>query len=303
MITFPKLHGLIAAPFTAFHQDGSLNLDFIEKQATALIANGVMGAFVCGTTGEGVSLTSAERMQVAERWQEVAGDKLRVIVHVGHTCLAESRALAAHAQKINAAGVSCFAPFFFKPANITDLVAFCAEVAAAAPALPYYYYHIPSMTGVSLSAAGFLRAASPLIPNLAGVKFTYENLMDYADCVSLEDGRFDAVFGRDEILVAGMSMGAKGAIGSTYNFAAPIYHRIIAAFNRGDLVTAQAEQARANAMIEILIRYGGLTAGKATMRLIGLDCGPVRLPLSDLTVTQSEALRRDLEGVGFFDSI
>lgn len=303
MITFPKLHGLIAAPFTAFQKNGSLNLAFIEKQAEALIANNVMGAFVCGTTGEGVSLTTTERMQVAERWQQVAGDKLRVIVHVGHTCLAESRALAAHAQKINASGVSCFAPFFFKPANITDLVTFCAEVAAAAPSLPYYYYHIPSMTGVSLPAAGFLRAATSHIPNLAGVKFTYENLMDYADCVRLEDGRFDAVFGRDEILVAGMSMGAKGAIGSTYNFAAPIYHRIIAAFNRGDLAAAQAEQARANAMIEILIRYGGLTAGKAIMRLIGLDCGPVRLPLSDLTVMQSEALRRDLEGAGFFDSI
>lgn len=303
MIAFPKLHGLIAAPYTAFHTDGSLNLAFIEKQAEALITNGVMGAFVCGTTGEGVSLTSAERMQVAERWQEVAGDKLRIIVHVGHTCLAEARVLAAHAEKINAAGVSNCAPFFFKPGNLTDLVAFCAEIAAAAPSLPYYYYHIPSMTGVSLPAAGFLRAASPLIPNLAGVKFTYENLMDYADCVQLEDGRFDAVFGRDEILVAGMSMGAKGAIGSTYNFAAPIYQRMIAAFNRGDLVTAQAEQARANAMIDILIRYGGLIAGKAIMRLIGLDCGPVRLPLSDLSPTQCEALRRDLEWVGFFEAI
>lgn len=302
MISFPKLHGLIAAPYTAFQKDGSLNLAFIEKQAEALIANGVMGAFVCGTTGEGVSLTSAERMQVAERWQQVAGDKLRVIVHVGHTCLTEARALAAHAQKINAAGVSNCAPFFFKPANLTDLAAFCAEVAAVAPELPYYYYHIPSMTGVSLPAAGFLRAASPLIPNLAGVKFTYENLMDYAECVRLEDGRFDAVFGRDEILVAGMSMGAKGAIGSTYNFAAPIYHRIIAAFDRGDLIAAQVEQARANAMIDVLIRYGGLTAGKAIMRLIGLDCGPVRLPLSDLSPAQQEALRRDLEGVGFFDN-
>lgn len=303
MTAYPKLHGLIAAPYTAFHADGSLNLAFIEKQAEALIDHKVMGAFVCGTTGEGVSLTSAERMQVAERWQEVAGEKLRIIVHVGHTCLAECRVLAAHAQNINASGISCCAPFFFKPANSADLVAFCTEVAAAAPALPYYYYHIPSMTGVSFPAASFLRAASDCIPSLAGVKFTYENLMDFAECVRLDDGRFDAVFGRDEMLVAGMSMGAKGAIGSTYNFAAPIYHRLIAAFDRGDLATAQAEQARANAMIEILIRYGGLPAGKAIMRLIGLDCGPVRLPLRDLNPQQNEMLRRDLEAAGFFDSI
>ena len=78
------LLGLVAAPFTAFHTDGSLNLALIEKQAASLVANGVAGAFVCGTTGEGISLTVAERMQVAERWQQVAGPQLRVIVHVGH---------------------------------------------------------------------------------------------------------------------------------------------------------------------------------------------------------------------------
>ena len=301
MTTFPKLHGLIAAPYTAFNPDGSLNFANIDKQAAALVASGVMGAFVCGTTGEGVSLTLAERMEVAERWQQVAGEKLRVIVHAGHACLADCRVLAAHAQKIGAAGLSCCAPFYFKPANNADLVAFSAHIAAAAPALPYYHYHIPCMTGVSLPAAGFLRAAEGRIPNLAGVKFTHENLMDFAECVRLDEGRYDVLFGRDEILVAGLSMGASGAVGSTYNFAAPIYHRLIAAFDRGDLATAQAEQARANAMIDILIRYGGLPAGKAIMRLIGLDCGPVRLPLNDLSPQQHETLRQDLEAIGFFD--
>src|SRR2546429_672663 len=135
-MTPQPLTGLIAAPYTAFHHDGRLNLTAIESQAASLAANGVAGAFVCGTTGEGVSLTVPERMQVAERWQQVAGSSLRVIVHVGHTCLDDARALAAHAEKIGAQGVGCLAPFFFKPANAADLTLFCAEVAAAAPALP-----------------------------------------------------------------------------------------------------------------------------------------------------------------------
>jgi N-acetylneuraminate lyase len=297
----PKLSGLTAAPYVALNADHSLNLNAIEAQARSLVASGVSGAFVCGTTGEGVSLTTVERMAVAAQWCKVAGPNLRVIVHVGHTALGECQALAAHAQKIGAAGISNLAPFFFKPAQLNDLVDFCAEVAAAAPALPYYYYQIPSMTGVNFPAADFLRAARPRIPNLAGVKFTFENLMDLAECVRLDAGHFDVVFGRDEMLVSGLAAGAKGAIGSTYNFAAPVYLRIFKAFANGDLLTAQAEQARANAMISILLHFGGLASGKAVMRLIGLDCGPVRLPGRGLSEAQEGELRSELERVGFFE--
>jgi N-acetylneuraminate lyase len=297
--TYAPIIGLIAAPYTPFHADGSLNLPVIEKQAASLVANGVVGAFVCGTTGEGVSMTVAERMQVAERWQQVAGTQLQVMVHVGHTSLADARSLAAHAEKIGAQGVGCLAPFFFKPDNVEDLAAFCAEVAAAAPALPFYYYQIPSLTGVSLPAADFLRAAAPRIPNLAGIKFTYENLMDFAECLRLDGGRYDIVFGRDELLIAGLSLGARGAIGSTFNFMAPIYHEIIAAFEKGDLAKAQEKQAAANEIIKILFDRGGLSPGKAMMKIIGIDCGPTRLPLRTLSAKEEAQLREELAAAGF----
>ena len=296
-----KLKGLIAAPFTALNSDGSLNLLAIDAQAHSLVASGVKGAFICGTTGEGASLTTMERMAVATRWCEVAGSDLRIIVHVGHTSMGESTALAAHAQKIGASALSNLAPFFFKPANTADLVDFCAAVAASAPALPYYYYHIPSMTGVNLAAVDFLRAAQSKIANLAGVKFTHENLMDFAECTRLDDGHYDIVFGRDEMLLSGMAAGAMAAIGSTYNFAAPVYLRLIQAFSAGDLSSAQATQALANSMISVFLRFGGLIAGKAIMKMIGLDCGPARLPLRSLSDSSVKELRLDLEKVGFFD--
>jgi N-acetylneuraminate lyase len=301
MTAHSPLTGLIAAPYTAFHPDGNLNLGLIEKQAAALISNGVAGAFVCGTTGEGVSLTISERMQVAQRWQEVAGPDLRVIVHVGHNCLADCRALAGHAQKIGAAAIGCFSPFFFKPVNANDLAAFCADVALAAPELPFYYYQIPSMTGVNIPAADFLRAAAPRMPNLAGVKFTHENLMDFAECVRLENGRYDIVFGRDEILLAGLSVGARGAIGSTYNFLAPAFNELLAAFASNDLKAAREKQAEINAVISIFVRYGGVIAGKAMMKMIGLDCGPVRLPLRTPSEQRQAKLQSELEKALFFD--
>ena len=105
-----RINGLVAAPFTPFKKDGVVNMAVIEKLAASLVANKVAGAFVCGTTGEGVSMTIAERMKVAAQWQACAGKNLRVIVHVGHTALGECRTLAAHAQKIGASAVGCMAP-------------------------------------------------------------------------------------------------------------------------------------------------------------------------------------------------
>jgi N-acetylneuraminate lyase len=297
---YPKLTGLIAAPYVALHPDGSLNLGQIEVQARSLVANGVSAAFVCGTTGECSSLSVSERMAVAARWREVADSSLKILVHVGHCCITDSKALAEHAQHIGASGVGCLAPFFFKPSQITHLVDYCAQVAAACPALPFYYYHIPSMTGVQIPAAEFLRCGGDRIPNLAGVKFTYENLMDFAECHQFAGGRYDALFGRDEMLLAGLALGARGAIGSTYNFAAPVYHRILEAFARGDLDAARAGQARANAMLATFLKWGGLPAGKAMMRLIGIDCGPTRLPLPNLSPEMETALAADLERAGFF---
>jgi len=294
------LTGLIAPPFTPTHADGGLNLDGIEPQARALAANGVRGAFVCGTTGESLSLTIAEREQIAERWMAAAPDDFAVIIHVGHTCLADSKALAAHAQKLGVHAIGAMPPCFFRPAALDDLVAWCAEVAAAAPALPFYYYHIPSMTGVDIQVADFLEAAADHIPTLAGAKFTYENLMDFARCVGLHDGRYDMLFGRDEILLSGLVAGAKGAIGTTYNFAAPLFLRVVEAYGAGDIAAARREQARAAEMVSVMLKHGGLPVFKAVMKMIGLDCGPVRLPLRDLTDEQCAALRGQLERIGFF---
>lgn len=296
---FERLRGLVAAPFTPFLEDGALHLELIPRYAAHLAENGVAGAFVCGTTGEGPSLSVDERKLVAEKWVKSAASSVHVIVHTGHNSLTDSCELAKHAQEIGAAATSLTSPSFFKPGNIRDLVDTCAMVAAAAPELPFYYYHIPSMTGVNLPVPDFLQAAKDRIPNLAGIKFTHESLMDYANAVKVENGRFDVLFGRDEMLLGSLVVGAKGAVGSTYNYIAPIFNRLLEAYRQGDLVKAEAEQTKANDIIGVMIRHGGLPAGKAIMRLLGLDCGPVRLPLRSLTAVQEKALAEDLEKAGF----
>lgn len=293
-----RFRGLIAAPFTPFQQDGAVNLDRIEELADRLVLDAVWGAFVCGTTGEGPSLSTAERMLVAERWAAVARDRLRLFVHVGHTSVADARELAAHAQRIGAAAIGCLAPYFFRPRSPEELADFCAYVAAAAPGLPFYYYHLPSLTGVALPMADFLPIAARRIPTLAGIKYTFEDVADFAACVAFDGGRFDMLFGRDELLLAGLDAGASGAIGSTYNYMAPIYGRVVAAWAAGDRPLAETLQGRAAGIIEVMIRHGGLPAGKRIMALSGLDCGPVRQPLVELEAAAGTRLRADLVAAG-----
>lgn len=283
-----KSIGLIAAPFTPFHPNRSLNLDAIPGYARWLHDQGVVGAFICGTTGEGSSLTIDERQQVAARWVESAPSGLRVIVHVGHVCLADCRELASHAQSIGADSIACLAPYFFRPVGEEGLVDWCQAVASAAPKLPFYYYHIPCMTGFEIQVGRFLELAAKKIPNLVGVKFTHDDLDELKYCVGANGGKFDMLFGRDEKLLSAMRLGVTGAVGSTYNFAAPVYHAMIAAHRTGNSSKADELQKVASDMIDCLASCGGtpLAAFKRFMSRIAIDCGPTRLPVSEPTDEQ-----------------
>jgi N-acetylneuraminate lyase len=299
-----RFRGLIAAPFTPFHSDRSVNLTVIPDYARLLRNNGVSAAFICGTTGEGLSMTLAERIQVAEAWMEVADEKLRVIVHVGHNCLADAQTLTRHAAKIGAAAAASFAPSFFKPRDNDELVDWCAALANAAPEIPFYYYNIPSMTGVDFKVAPFLAKATAIMPSLAGVKYTHEDLADFEECVKFGNGRYDILFGRDELLIEGWERHALGAVGSTYNYAAPLYLQLIENFRAGKVAEARALQDKAIAMIAACASVGVThqSATKSMMAWHGVDCGPMRLPVRSINAAQSAELRRKLDAIDYFST-
>ena len=299
-----KLIGLVAATHTPFHLDGSLNLAIVEQQAARLLRDGITTAFIGGSTGESQSLSLEERRQLAQRWFDVArGTPLKVVVHVGSNCLADARALAAQAEQLGAPAISALAPSYFKPRSLDLLIACCADVAAAAPNTPFYFYDIPSMTGVSFSMPEFLAQAAAQIPTLAGLKFTNSDLMSFQLCLHADGGRFDVPYGTDEWLLAALALGAQGAVGSSYNFGGPIYLRLIQAFQADDLATARREQFRSVQLIQLLARYGYMGAAKAVMKMIGVEVGPARLPNASLTAEQAAKLRGELETMGFFDWI
>ena len=297
-----KLTGLVAAAHSPFDSHGALRLSMVETQARHLLAQGINTVFICGSTGESHSLTLLERRQLAQRWLEVArGTPLKVIVHVGSNCLPDACELAAQAEQLGALAVSALAPSYFKPRTLTDLVNWCADIAAAAPNTPFYFYDIPALTGVHFNMRSFLAQAADRIPTLNGIKFTNTDLMSYQQCLAEDDRAFDVPWGVDESLLSALAVGAKGAVGSSYNFAGPIYHRLLAAFARGDLETARQEQERSVRLIELLAGYGYLGAAKAVMNMLGVDVGPARLPNSNPSPEQLPRLRAQLEKLGFFE--
>ena len=298
-LTHP-LHGLIAATHTPFHADGSLNLGGIEAQAAHFLRNGIKTVFIGGSTGESSSLSLEERRKLAQRWSEITkGTDLAVVVHVGSNCLTDARALAEQAQALGAVAVSALAPSYFKPRSVDLLIDCCAEIASAAPETPFYFYDIPSLTGVSLPMGEFLQRALEKVPKLAGLKFTNPDLMTYLQC--LHAGNWDIPWGIDEWMLAALATGARGFVGSSFNFAAPLYHRLIAAFERGDLGGARAAQLQSTQLIALLGRHGYMAAAKATMTMLGVDVGPARLPNARLDAAGRNALRGELEALGFFE--
>lgn len=290
--------GLIPAVLTPFDARGELNLAAVEAHAALLARDGVAGVFVGGTTGEFSSLTLDERLALAARWADVVkGTPTRLVVHVGANCLADAKQLAAHANALGVDAIAAVAPSYFKPKSLDVLIEWCAELAAAAPDTPFYFYDIPMLTGVALPMADFLDQAPERIPTLAGVKFTNPDLMTFQRLLRAGGGRFDILYGMDEQLLAAVALGARGAVGSGYNFAAPLYNRLLAAARANDFEAARAEQYRGVEAVALLARYGYLPAAKEVMRVRGVDLGPVRLPHTPLAPEQAASFRREWEAL------
>ncbi|MDR6782177.1 N-acetylneuraminate lyase [Pedobacter africanus] len=298
-----KITGLIAATFAAYREDGTINLALIPSIVDKMVNDGLSGVFICGTNGEGPNLTIEERMAIAEAYVKAADKRILVLVHVGHSSIAECRKLAAHAEQIGADAISSVAAFYFKPSSVANLVKSMAQIASAAPNTPFYYYSIPALTGVGMDMISFLKEAEVLIPNLAGIKYTAATLHEYQACLNYRNGKFDILFGYDEMLLPALAVGAKGAIGSTYTFAAPLYLKVMKLYEEGLNAEAAATQLHAVNMVRELVKYPPIPAQRAIMEMEGFNLGKCRLPLEPLSAKESSDFKNALQELDFFNIV
>lgn len=293
-----KIKNLIAATYAPMHQDGSLNTACIKDYGSFLIRNGISGVFMNGSTGDFTSLTIEERKAITLAWSQNKSKDLYLIDHVGDPSLKVAKDLAEYASdKVDA--IAAIAPFYFRLNSIDKLIDYCREIAASAPNLPFYYYHIPILSGAHLNMASFLEQAKDKIPNLAGIKFTNNNLIDYGHCKAKANSKYNILFGYDELFINSLPLGATGWVGSTYNHLAPLYYKIKTLFEQGNMEAAANLQSKAIKFVELLDSKGGFNGvAKGFMKVLGVDCGPSRFPHTTLTDADYTEIMKALDALG-----
>lgn len=291
---------LLAATYAPMKEDFSLNPNIISTYGAFLKSNSIKGAFINGSTGDFVSLSTKERMQLMDAWSGQRSENFKVINHVGHTSIIQAIKLAKHSA-ILSDGIAVIAPYYFTIKSASKLVAYCKEIAAAAPELPFYYYHIPVLSGANIDMRNFVASAVEEIPNFQGVKFTHNDMVDFQFCIELKDKvkpELEFYFGIDEMFVNSISLGGHGWVGSTYNHLAPLYRKIHECHKIQDYQQANELQRRAVRFVETLDAFGGFNgAGKSYMRTLGIDCGPSRSPHITLTDAQLDQAKDQMKSI------
>lgn len=306
MAAFQKIEGLITAPFTPYDSKGEeINTEIIPEYAQMLRKNGIIGTFINGSSGEGYMLQDEERMRLAEAWIEAAkklGD-FKVIVHVGSTSLKSAKRLARHAEEIGAFGIGSMASPFPKVGRVKELAKYCEEIANASPSLPFYYYHIPVFNGAYLSMLDFIKTMDGRVANFAGIKYTFESLYEYNQCMLYKGGKYDLLHGQDETILSALVMGgAKGGISGTGNYIGNVLVDVMEKWKRGDIPGAVESQNYAQEVINVIADYrGNIVAGKRIMKLLGMDMGPNRIPFRNIEPDEEKEIKRRLEEINFFD--
>lgn len=298
MATSPlRIDGIIAAVFSPFSESGELDVSVLPAFYKYLNSTGVEWVFVGGTTGESLSLTQQERKDLLKAWLDLSSN---VIAHVGADCVLDARDLAKHAESLGASAVAAMPPVFFSPANAHALALTISSICAAAPTLPCYYYHIPSMSHYTQPMFDFVKEIEPMAPNFAGIKYTglYNNpgYMDVMRILNYKHGKYEVFSGREEMMLEGLAIGLKGHVGSQFNFAGDLYNSIRNGFAAHGIVPSSAGYLRSLQMdaIDLISAWQaappGVNGAKYFMNLAGIKVGDARLPSIPLSVSVAKEL-------------
>ena len=283
-----KFKGIFPALLTPFDSQDRVNKKELEKLVAHDLALGATGFYVCGSTGEAFLMSREERMEVMDVVRSAAPDAT-LIAHIGSVNERDALALAKHARDLGYDAVSSVAPYYY-PFTIQEIRDYYCRLADAA-ALPMVVYHIPALSGVKMGQGELGKLLQD--QRVMGLKYT-ANEMFPLERIRAEFPNKVIYNGYDEVLLAGLSMGADGGIGSTYNFMADKFVSIRTLFAQGRMAEAAKVQSEANRIIAVLCSMGVMQAEKELLCQLGLDFGCCRHPFGELTQEQKDTLRREV---------
>lgn len=272
-----KFDGIFSALLTPFDKNDCVNTKALSELVKFNLDMGVRGFYVTGSTGEAFLLSTEERKLVMETVKNAAPDAT-LIAHVGSPRAKEALELARHANELCYDAASSVAPIYYKY-SFEEIKNYYFKLADTA-SLPMLVYHIPTFSGVNFGLSDLKQFLCD--DRFMGIKYTSNDFFMLEQCKSSFPDKI-VYNGFDEMFLCGLSMGADGAIGSTYNFMADKFVRIRELFKEGKLDEARKLQARANEIISLLLKVGIMPAQKEMLNLLGYDMGDCRHPFSPLS--------------------
>ena len=286
--------GIKSALVSCVDEDGKVFEDSMRKLMDWHAAAGMNGFYICGGTGEGPVLQKETRKEIAEIAVD-EGKKLgvQIIDHVGAIDLKTAAELAEHAAKIGCDAISSVPPFFFGYGE--EQICQYYKALADASGLPVLMYASP-LSGIAITPE-MIDHFMHEIPNLIGLKWTNPNYYTMSHIKQLNGGNINVINGPDETLLCGLTMGADGGIGGTYNCMPLLFRKIYDYFKAGELEKAREVQFKANRMIDLLLSFSGgcLAAVKATLNELGYQTGYQVYPQKRLSEEEMARLRKSLK--------
>lgn len=287
--------GAGVAVVTPFHEDGSINYDRLDELIDYHCSNGTDSIIICGTTGESATMTEEEHMECVKFAIERTKGRVPVVAGTGSNSTRTAIDMSREAVEDGADGLLIVTPYYNK-ATQAGLVAHYTAIAKEAKA-PIIMYSVASRTGCNIEPATVAELVKN-VDNIVGVKEASGNISQVVKIMALTDGNIDLYSGNDDQIVPLLSLGGKGVISVLSNVAPRQTHDICEKFFEGDAAGSAALQLKAVPLIEQLFCEVNPIPVKKAMKLMGMDCGPMRMPLTELTPAHEKSLAEAMRDFG-----
>ena len=289
--------GIMPALVTPLTEDEKLITPTVGKLIDYQLSRGVHGFYVGGATGEGPVIPAATRMALCEAAVEANAGRGKLIQHIGGPNFSDVQMLVKHATEAGVDGISAMAPNAYFPHSDREIIDYYKRIASLTDR-PVLIYVTPLMLGNNLHSV-FTELME--VENIIGLKFTQSNYYLMTLLKMINGGDINIINGPDEMLLCGLSMGAEGGIGSTYNIIPEKFVALYNAFTAGKIDEARAIQYEINRIIRVLLEFRGGTAlcnTKMALNLMGFDAGVCAFPMSTPTPDEMQQLKKQLKEAG-----
>lgn len=286
--------GAATALVTPMNEDGSVNYDRLRSLIDEQIEGGIAALVICGTTGESATLSGEEHIKVLRESIKHTAGRVKIIAGTGSNDTAFAAELSVEAEEAGADALLMVTPYYNKTTQ-AGLVAHYSYVASKV-SLPIILYNVPSRTGVNIAPETYAKLAE--IDNIVAIKEASGNLSAVVKTLSLCGDKLDIYSGNDDQIVPIMSLGGKGVISVLSNILPGETQEMCKKMLDGDMKGAAALQVKYSPLIDALFSEVNPIPVKEAMNLMGMQVGPVRLPLVPMQEKTREGLKNQLEAFG-----